>query len=177
MARQSSLWQIEIGLLALAVGIVLYVFDRPSAQIYFVTEWLSQYRGSPSLFGAIGYHLPTFLHVFAFCLITSGILATGRRGVLVVCLSWLLVDGGFEIGQHPLVTQIILPWIPDWFARVPVLDNTADYFIQGRFDPLDLSSIALGAFSAYLVIGLLNRQDDQADKQARQFVLPDLQSE
>ena len=79
-------------------------------------------------------------------------LACGRREAAVVCLLWLLVDGAFEIGQHPNAARVILPLIPGWFADIPVLENTTIYFSQGHFDPADMVSILLSSVSAYLAI-------------------------
>ena len=64
--RRSAIWQIEIGMMALILGIVLYVFDRPPSQIYFIPELVSQYKGETFIFGFIGYHLPTQL-LLMFC--------------------------------------------------------------------------------------------------------------
>ena len=152
--------QVLVGILALGLGVALYVLDRPPAQTYFVPNALSLFEEAASVFGTIGYHLPTFLHVFAFCLITSGVLGCGRRGAAMVCLLWLLIDGAFELGQHPDAARIILPLIPGWFANIPVLDNTANYFSQGHFDPADVISILLGTVGAYLAIWALPMKQD-----------------
>jgi hypothetical protein len=141
-----------IGVLALGLGVAVYVLDRSSGQTYFLPDALSLHSGHSSVFGKLGDHLPTFLHVFAFCLISSGILNGTRRGMLMICLFWLFIDAAFEIGQHPSVSKIIIPMIPDFFFDIPVLDNTANYFAQGRFDPVDLLSIFLGAACAYLLM-------------------------
>ena len=151
--------QILIGGLALGLGIALYVFDRPPAQTYFLPDAMSLFTTTRSVFGRLGNHLPTFLHVFAFCLISSGMLGRSRRGALIVCFFWLFVDAVFEIGQHPSVSEIIIPMIPSVFFDIPVLENTASYFAQGRFDPMDLMSILLGAVCAYVLIQVMFRKE------------------
>lgn len=156
-AKSKLNWlQIIIGLTALALGVVLYLYDRPSSQIYFVPDLLSQYEGKPFMFGVIGYHLPTFLHAFAFCLLSTGILGSSTKEAFVICLFWLLIDGAFEIAQHPDIANGIIPYIPDWFKHIPVLDNTASYFIQGRYDPADLGAILIGTVVAYFLILFLH---------------------
>jgi hypothetical protein len=147
--------QILIGALALGLGVALYVLDRSPTQTYFLPDTLSLFSATPSVFGVLGNHLPTFLHAFAFCLISAGVLDCKRRGALVICLFWLFIDGAFEIGQHPIASEIIIPMIPKLFFDIPVLDNTADYFAQGRFDPVDLISILLGAVCAYFLIRVM----------------------
>jgi hypothetical protein len=153
--RKTDWRQILLGAGALGLGILLYVLDRPAEHTYFLPEALSLFSTTPRMFGNLGNHLPTFLHVLAFCLITSGILGSDKRAALMVCLGWLAIDAAFEIGQHPSVAARIIPLIPGWFAKVPLLDNTASYFTHGRFDPADLASILLGAMCAYVLIRIL----------------------
>jgi len=151
--------RLYLGLAALALGVLVYALDRPAARTYFLPDDLdlpAQLHGS---FGALGQHLPTFLHVLAFCLLTAALLRVGRRGALAISAGWLLVDGAFEIGQHPAVAPTLARWTPAWFDRVPVLDNTAGYFLAGRFDPLDLASIAAGAALALPLILVTRRYD------------------
>lgn len=149
---------IIIGLAALALGAVLYIYDRPAAHIYFVPNFLSQYNGEPSLFGFIGYYMPTFLHVFSFCLISIGILGSEQGLELGICLFWLLIDGAFEIAQHQYIAHEIVHHIPDWFKVIPILENTKNYFIHGQFDPADLIAILLGTVTAYIFIYITHRK-------------------
>lgn len=150
--------EIVIGLLALGLGVALYVLDRPASQTYFVPDALSLFEQTPSVFGALGNHLPTFLHVFALCLITCGVLGSGLREAAVVCLLWLLVDVFFELGQHQDIAHKIVPYLPNWFKGIPFLENTADYFVQGRFDPVDLIAILFGAIASFLLILVLQQK-------------------
>ena len=148
--------QIIIGVAALALGVVLYLYDRPSSQVYFVPDLFSQYKGERFLFGELGYHLPTFLHAFAFCLITAGLLSNGTRQALIICLFWLFVDGSLEVAQHPNIANKIISYIPDWFKHIPILDNTENYLLQGRYDPADLAAIVIGITTAYALIFFLH---------------------
>lgn len=144
--------QIAIGVLALALGALLYLIDRPATHTYFVPEALSLFQQSPRLLGPLGNQLPTLLHTFAFCLISCGIFSTNRWNAFGICVLWVLIDGTFEIGQQPDIAKTIAEFVPDWFARIPILENTRGYFLYGRFDPLDLFSILLGACSGYGVV-------------------------
>jgi hypothetical protein len=158
--------QVLIGVLALVLGGVFYILARPPSQTYFVPAALSLFQGDASVFGALGYHLPTFLHVFAFSLITVGFLGSDLRGAVQVCLLWFSIDALFEIGQHPWVAGIIVPHVPDWFSAVPVLDNVAVYFERGSFDVFDLLSILLGAVAAYGVVGWFSVKNSSGLKSA-----------
>lgn len=151
--------QILVGVFALGLGIALYVLDRSPSQTYFLPDTLSLFSTTPSVFGKLGNHLPTFLHVFAFCLITSGVLNCGRQGTAVICILWLLVDAAFEIGQHQEVANKIVPHIPGWFEGIPFLENTENYFLKGRFDPADLAAILFGAIAAYFLTRVLHAKN------------------
>ncbi len=104
------------------------------------------------MFGFIGQSLPTFAHVFAFCLLTAALLAGGKKAAMSVCLGWFLVDVAFELGQHSALAPALSTLTPLWFAHLPILNQTDSYFLNGTFDPLDLLAIALGALAAYVVI-------------------------
>jgi hypothetical protein len=145
--------QILIGTLALLFGSLVYIVDRPPDQTYFVYSNsinISLFNIIPNLFGLIGNSLPAFLHVFSFILITAGLIFCQKRGFLIICLSWFLVDSAFEVGQK--FTTWPSRIIPDWFAGIPFLENTENYFLQGTFDFIDLASIVLGAIIAYFVL-------------------------
>ena len=122
--RVSTVTRIAIGLAALGVGLLVYLVDRQPEQTYFlyrigVTHAL--YEGASPVFGSLGQNLPAFLHVFAFALITGGILACGKRGSLIVVLSWFATDAAFEVGQRfPAWAERL---IPRWFDSLPVLES------------------------------------------------------
>ena len=142
--------QLILGASALVVGSLVYVLDRPASSVYFVPEALSLYSPSASVFGPMGNHLPTFFHVVAFALLTSG--AAGCRSLVclaVAVVGWTLVDGLFELAQYDAVAESLVRHIPTWFQHVPVLDNTRAYLLRGEFDPRDLASIAVGGMSAF----------------------------
>lgn len=157
------------GLGALALGTLLYLLDRPAERTYFIPQFLAdalQPDGGAGLFGGLGQQLPTFLHTFAFCLLTAALLRVGVRGSLAICSGWLMIDAAFEIGQHPDIAPVLARWTPDWFSAIPVLDNTAGYFLNGRFDPYDLISIVVGAVLALPLILATRRFDPPGDSAA-----------
>jgi len=130
--------QILIGLGGLLLGTLVYLVDRPPDQTYFVYSSpinISLSNAIPNLFGLIGNSLPEFIHVFSFILITAGLISWQKRGYFIICLSWFLVDCAFEVGQKFDAWSSRI--IPDWFAGIPLLENTENYFIN-RFKPLPL---------------------------------------
>jgi hypothetical protein len=145
--------QILIGTAGLLIGTLVYLVDRPPDQIYFIYKSsidISLYNTLPNIFGTIGNSLPAFIHVFSFILITAGMIPCQKRGYLIICISWFIVDIAFELGQkyQPLTIEII----PDWFERILFLENTRNYFLRGTFDFTDLAVTAFGTVIAYLVL-------------------------
>ena len=152
--------QISIGVLVLAVGSLIYLIDRPPDQTYFVYSSpinISLSDTIPSLFASIGNSLPAFLHVFSFIVITAGLIFCNKRGYLIICLSWFLVDSAFEMGQK--FTTWSTSIIPNWFAGIPFLENTENYFQKGTFDLFDLAAIAFGTVIAYFVLLITNKTE------------------
>ena len=145
--------RILIGAAGLVVGSLIYLVDRPPDQTYFVYSSpinISLFNIIPNLFGLIGSSLPAFIHVFSFILITAALICSQKKGYLIICLSWFLIECAFELDQkfNTWSSRII----PDWFAGIPFLENTGNYFSRGTFDILDLSAIAFATIIAYFVI-------------------------
>lgn len=151
---------ILLGTLGLSVGTLVYLIDRNPEQIYFIYHssiGLSLYHSLPKLFGPIGNSLPTFIHVFSFILLTAAIIGCGKRGHLVICLGWLVVDLLFELGQKFKSLSVMLT--PDWFSTIPYLENSKNYFLYGFFDLNDIGSIILGAILAYILLLITTKEE------------------
>ena len=145
--------QILIGGIALFIGSLVYIIDRPADYTYFVysgSTSISLYKILPNSFGFIGNNLPAFVHIFSFILITAGVLSCQKRGCFITCLSWLLLDFAFELGQK--FKTVPLKIIPDWFSGIPFLERAKMYFLRETFDVLDLVAIALGTVAAYFFL-------------------------
>ena len=145
--------QILTGATVLFIGILVYLVDRPPDQTYFVDKSpvnISLYQILPNLYGIIGNSLPSFAHVFSFILITAGLIASKKRHFIIICSFWFLINSIFELGQK--FSTMFLKFIPDWFASIPFLENTGDYFIRGTFSYGDLAAITIGTIAAYFVL-------------------------
>ncbi|MEA3435574.1 MAG: hypothetical protein U9R43_03855 [Thermodesulfobacteriota bacterium] len=145
--------QILTGATVLFFGILVYLVDRPPDQTLFIDKSpvnISLYSALPGLFGIIGNSLPSFAHVFSFILITAGLIASKKRHFIIICLFWFLTNLIFELGQK--FSTMFIKFIPDWFASIPVLENTGDYFIRGTFSFGDMAAITIGTIVAYFVL-------------------------
>lgn len=148
MTRHGELLALAIS--ALCIGILLYAFDRQAEHVYFLPGWLSANNAHGGLFGLLGNYLPTFIHVYAFILLTVVVAAPSGIRMLPICLLWFGIDSLFEIGQLDSIAQWLAEHMPGWFDGIPFLENSADYFLHGTFDVLDLLSIAAGTLAACL---------------------------
>ena len=133
----------------LLAGIVVYALARGDA-VYFLAGWPFG-PVAPVVLGPLGNHLPTLLHPLVFILITAAILRPWPRLLPAICVTWFAVECLFELCQSAPLDSRIAAAVPPWFDSVPVLQNTADYFTRGTFDPLDILSIGIGAAIAYPV--------------------------
>ena len=149
--------QIFAAVAALALGIAVYLFDR-TAGAYFLPKTFSASNLLPPFFGGLGLHIPSFVHTYAFILLTTACLPARRSTTAMACAAWFLIECLFELAQHPVPASIIGARLPQWFQGVPCLEAAEDYFRIGRFDPLDLAAIALGTGLAWLTITMTHRR-------------------
>ena len=144
-----------IGLVTLLFGSLVYVVDRPPSETYFIYSSsisISLYDSFPNIFKFIGNSLPSFIHVFSFILITAGLLHCQKRGYLLICACWFLIDIIFELGQK--FNSFFSTIVPNWFSDILFLENCKAYFLLGTYDFNDLAAIAFGSFLAYFILSI-----------------------
>ena len=148
-----------VGIFLLSIGALIYLIDRPPGQTYLLFSLpfeFSLYNNHSPFFGTIGNYLPHFLHVSAFILLTAGLLNCGKRGYLVICLFWVIINGGFELGQK--YSDYAAALVPAWFDRVYILENTKNYFMHGTYCHLDIAAIIIGGISGYAFLRYTNHR-------------------
>ncbi len=153
----------------LLFGVLVYLVDRPPDQTYFVYKTgadISLHNTLPNLFGIIGQSLPSFAHVFSFILITAGLIAYKKRGYIIICLFWFLIDSAFELGQK--FNTLIIEFIPGWFAGIPFFENTGNYFSRGTFSLGDLAAIFIGTIAAYFILITTKERGKSNDEKGKQ---------
>ena len=132
----------------LLLGAIVYAVDR-GGNVYFLPDSLTHGEVNPVL-GSLAEHLPSLVHTLAFIAITTAVLWPWPRLLPVTCLSWLVIECAFELGQIDAIGDRIAASTPAWVHGVPVLEEIPDFFAQGTYDPLDVLAIGLGAIVAYL---------------------------
>lgn len=149
--------QVIAAVIVLAIGVFVYLLDRPSTSIYLVPDSWEWGNRIPPVFGRIGDYLPTFAHTFAFILFSSAILEPWKWSAVTACAGWCTIGSLFEIAQQDAWALVIAARVPVWFDDWPLLDNVADYFIAGHFDVRDLASIGIATVCAFFTIRLSHR--------------------
>lgn len=150
MTGRKNMLAIALG--ALCIGVVFYALGRQHNYVYFLPSWLPQVNYQLGIFGSLGNCLPTFVHVYAFILLTVVVTAPSIDKIIPICVAWFTLDSVLEIAQIDAIARWISTHIPGWFSGIPFLENTANYFLFGTFDMHDLLSIAAGSVAAYLTI-------------------------
>jgi len=123
---------VSVACSALATGVIVYVADRASTPPALIAPFVL--GGVGPLFGAAGQWLPSFVHPFAFALLTAATRPRDASPACDACLAWWAVNVIFETGQHP---QLRL--------------------LRGTFDVGDILAATLGAIAAAVVIRLVRR--------------------
>ena len=121
---------------ALATGVVVYVADRASAPPALIAPFVLGSVGP--FFGAAGQWLPSFVHPFAFALLTAATRPRDASPAYGACAAWWAVNVIFETGQHPQFR-----------------------FLRRTLDVGDILAATLGAFAAAAVIRLVHRLEEQ----------------
>jgi hypothetical protein len=150
MTGRKNMLVIALG--ALCIGVVFYALGRQHSHVYFLPSWIPQSDYQLGIFGSLGDCLPTFIHVYAFILLTAIIAAPSIDKIIPICVAWFTLDSMLEIAQIDMIAKWISIHIPGWFTGIPFLENTENYFLLGTFDIHDLLSIAAGSVAAYLTV-------------------------
>lgn len=149
----------------LIIGALFYFVGRAEGSSYLQRK-LAQIDGffhhSPNLCGHLGGAFPEFVHPFAFSLMAIGLVSRTRRSRFWICLIFLCMNVVFEIGQK--YGSYMGEYIPNWFNRLFVIENTENYFIHGTFAIADLVAIFLGSTFAFLVAELTLRKEERTNE-------------
>lgn len=151
----------SLALALLVLGTLVYTLDRPAGSALGLPWPIAPTGLNVGAFGVLGGSLPSFAHTFAFSLIHGLVLVqrasrTARLATLArCCAGWALVETAFECGQHPALAQALATWSQYFHENGDTAGKTTTfvvgYFVHGRFDPLDVIAILLGAGTSFLL--------------------------
>lgn len=137
-------------LVCLLVGALIYVLARPTPA-WFLPVALHTPQEVGNNWQFLVGSAPTFLHVVAFSLLTAIVQGGGRMTAALSCVGWTSVNLLFELGQHPLASQVLTRHIPIGLDQFWLLDRVRPFFERGSFDPNDLCAALLGGAFAYVI--------------------------
>jgi hypothetical protein len=161
---------IIIGIILLLLGASVYIIDRPPSETYFIFAMpfqFSLYDITPSVFGSLSNFLPHFFHVTAFIFLTAGFVDSGKRSYPVICLFWMTINLGFELGQK--YGDYAAGIVPAFFDRIFLLENTRNYFLYGTYCHLDAVAIIIGGISACVFLFYFHKQGETYEFKQKVF--------
>lgn len=148
--------QLIVALSALLIGVLVYLTTRSHQQVLFL-NYLPEMDVAFSLsVGGLIYSIPSLLHIYAFILLTSVVISASINAARLICIFWLIIELVFETGQHPVVASAISENLPEWFYHYAWLQSISNYFINGKFDVLDVMCLVLGSVFAFITVKKLN---------------------
>ncbi|MFN9745138.1 MAG: hypothetical protein ACK57B_05795 [Betaproteobacteria bacterium] len=157
---------------ALTIGLLCYVAWRAPG----TAQWLPAAAGLGAAAGGgvpglLRGWLPSFVHPFAFALLTAAAAPSARQRLPIVgpCGGWWLVGIAFEAMQHPVLAAAMADLLSAWTAALPGLGLFARPLLRfataGRFDVGDLAATTVGALAAALLLLAVDLRSRRAHEQ------------
>ena len=137
---------IVAALVALLMGAAAYLTLRSGGALAFPTGL------GLGASGALAGSLPSFLHTFAFALLSAVALGLDRRALMRCAGAWALIGTAFELLQHDRVAAALVPHPATFAADGPMLALLAvlsRHAHLGVFDVGDVVATLLGAVAAW----------------------------
>ena len=145
-------WWYRWPCLPFLAGLLPYLSDRPAESAWLIPA-LPLLQGT-NLFGSAGAWLPSFVHPFAFSLLTAAALPDRPNRRYGACIGWFVVNAVSELGQSPQFAARLADVIHAVFGSAAVGQRLTWCFMHGRFDNDDLAAAAAGALCAAPVLRL-----------------------
>jgi len=137
---------------------------RPPASTYFVAGFLQPLNTTLHPEFWFADQLPSFLHTYAFILLTYAVLGiTSQKALLASISFWLVIELLFEVGQMPSVAVILVSLTPEWFSDFSMLELIDGFFLNGTYDVFDVLAILLAAIASWLTIRVGRPRGDYHD--------------
>lgn len=153
--RAAAIALAGLGVLALALGVLVYASDRPATHAQWFPAVAALHAGP--MFGTMGAWLPSLVHPFAFSLFTAAALPRSASPAYGACALWWTVNAAFELGQHALLRERLHAWLLEVFGTTAMSRSLSNYFLRGHFDTGDLVAVTVGALAACMVLRAVHR--------------------
>ncbi|MBL8287061.1 MAG: hypothetical protein JNL85_03675 [Rubrivivax sp.] len=140
----------------LVLAALIYLLDRPAGSAWLLpAQWQARWQAwwpapaSGGWFGSAGLWLPSFVHAFAFSVLTAWLLPPRPALAATACAGWALVDTLAELGQHAAVSPHVAAAITALFGHSSAVLHTARYFSNGSFAAADIVAALAGSAVAF----------------------------
>ena len=146
-------------------GTLEYVFSRPVGSAYFlnpINGAVLYLHNLLSPYGKLGFVAPDFFHPLGFALLCMALLPNRLGYRISVCVAWFGIDAAMELAQK--YGSYLATYLPQWFEKFPVVENSQNYLVHGTFDSHDVWAIGCGALTALLVGQLTKGGHNNASK-------------
>lgn len=150
--------------LAFGLGLLVYLADRQAANSLLLPRFAALDTGP--FFGVVGQWLPSFVHPFAFSLLSAAALRrplASMRAAYSLCAFWWAVNLAFELGQHDRFSGPTAEALQFGLGHNALTAAISQFFLRGRFDWGDVAALSVGALAAAAVLGLLHALKDRHD--------------
>lgn len=144
---------------ALLLGALIYLLDRPAGSAWLLPAqwqeaWQSRWPASSasSWFGSAGLWLPSFVHAFAFSVLTAWQLPHRPAFAAAACAGWAFVDTLAEIGQHAAMSQDVAAAVTALLGHGSTAVHIARYFTNGSFAVADIVAALAGSAVAFAAL-------------------------
>jgi hypothetical protein len=152
---------VTVGLVALAVGLLLYLVDRDPSRAALIPAAVALAGGN--VFGAFGQWLPSFVHPFAFSLFTAATYPSRTAAGCGACVAWWAANVAFEVAQYPGINRVVAQVTEGVLGQSLPARLLSNYVVQGTFDANDLVAATAGAVAAALVLCFVHRREVNHD--------------
>lgn len=152
--RRRTWLLVALACLALALGTLVYLSDRDGSRATLIPT-IGALAGGDR-FGHLGLWLPSFVHPFAFGLLSAAALPALGACRYGACLAWCMLNLAFELGQHPLLSLRLAEALHQALGHTPLTHSLSSYFMRGTFDLNDVVAVILGSLAAAAVLRLLS---------------------
>jgi len=144
-----------VGSLGLALGVLVYATDRDNAHAMLFPAFATLATGP--VFGVVGPWLPSFVHPFAFSLLTAAAVHRSASPAYAACAAWWAVNMVFEFAQHPQLSGRFVESVKGLFGQTWLSRALANYSLRGSFHVDDLVAATAGVLVAAGVLALVHR--------------------